>query len=280
MRRLVVLAAALAAMAGGAAAQERLPIVDAHVHYGQNDWGSYPPAKVFELFDRAGVARVLASSAPDDGTLMLHRADPGRVVPILRPYRAGVGSGNWFNDPALVDYLEGRLKAGIYRGIGEFHLFDSANAGTPQVKRAIELALERDIYLHVHSGAEPIRRLFAIEPRVKILWAHAGMSEPASVVGPMLDHHSNLWTEVSFRASAIAPGGKIDPAWLAMFQKHPGRFMIGTDTYVTSRWGSYLELIEEHRAWLGQLPRDVAEKIAYRNAVSLFGAGGRSELSR
>jgi predicted TIM-barrel fold metal-dependent hydrolase len=65
-----------------------------------------------------------------------------------------------------------------------------------------------------------------------------------------------------------------------MFQKHPGRFMIGTDTYVTSRWGSYLELIEEHRAWLGQLPRDVAEKIAYRNAVSLFGAGGRSELSR
>lgn len=280
MRRLIAVLAGLGLMTAGAVAQERLPIVDAHVHYGQNDWSPYPPAKVFELFDRAGVARVLASSTPDDGTLTLHRTDPGRVVPVLRPYRAGVGSGNWFNDPALVDYLEGRLKSGLYRGIGEFHLFDPTHAGTPQVKRVTELALERDIYLHVHSGAEPIRRLFAIEPRVKILWAHAGMTEPASVVGPMLEQHRNLWTEVSFRASAIAPGGKIDAAWLALFEKHPDRFMIGTDTYVTARWGSYLELIEEHRAWLAQLPRALAERIAYRNAVALFGAGSRGELAK
>jgi len=280
MRRLVLLLAAVGAMAGSAAAEDPLPIVDAHVHYGQNDWGPYPPATVFGLFDRAGVARVLASSTPDDGTLMLHRADPGRVVPILRPYRAGVGSGNWFNDPALAEYLEGRLKAGIYRGIGEFHLFDPAHAATPQVKRVTELAVERDIFLHVHSGAEPVRRLFAIEPRLKVLWAHAGMTEPASVVGPMLDRHANLWTELSFRAGAIAPGGAIDPAWRDLFQKHPDRFLIGTDTYVTSRWGSYAELIAEHRAWLAQLSRAVAEKIAYRNAVALFGAGSRSELTK
>jgi hypothetical protein len=280
MRSALVALAVIGAMAASAAAQDRLPIMDAHVHYGQNDWGPYPPAKVFELFDRAGVPRVLASSTPDDGTLMLHRTDAGRVVPILRPYRAGVGSGNWFNDAGLVDYLEGRLKSGIYRGIGEFHLFDERNAGTPQVKRVTELAIERDIYLHVHSGAAPISALFAIEPRLKILWAHAGMSEPPGVVGPMLDKHARLWTEVSFRAGDIAPGGKLDPAWRALFQKHPDRFMIGTDTYVTARWGSYPELIEEHRAWLAQLPRDVAEKIAYRNAVGLFGAGGRAELTK
>jgi hypothetical protein len=281
MRRMLaaaLAAAAAVALAGAIAAENRLPIVDAHVHYSQNDWGPYPPAKVFELFDRAGVPRVLASSTPDDGTVRLYKLDPGRVVPILRPYRAGVGSGNWFNDPALAEYLEGRLKSGIYRGIGEFHLFDAANAGTPQVRRVAELAVERDIHLHVHSGAEPIRRLFALEPRLKILWAHAGMIEPPQVVGPMLDQFKQLWTEVSFRAAAIAPGGRLDPAWRDLFLKHPDRFLVGTDTYVTARWGSYLDLIEEHRAWLAQLPRDVAEKIAYRNAVALFGAGDRAEL--
>ncbi len=281
MRRMLaaaLAAAAAVALAGAIAAENRLPIVDAHVHYGQNDWGPYPPAKVFELFDRAGVPRVLASSTPDDGTVRLYKLDPGRVVPILRPYRAGVGSGNWFNDPALAEYLESRLKSGIYRGIGEFHLFDAANAGTPQVRRVAELAVERDIHLHVHSGAEPIRRLFALEPRLKILWAHAGMTEPPQVVGPMLDQFKQLWTELSFRAAAIAPGGRLDPAWRDLFLKHPDRFLVGTDTYVTARWGSYLDLIEEHRALLAQLPRDVAEKIAYRNAVALFGAGDRAEL--
>jgi len=271
---------ALALVAPGAAhSQGRLPIFDTHVHYGQNDWAPYPTSKVLELFAAAGVARALASSTPDDGTLMLHKAAPGRVVPVLRPYRAGVGSSNWFNDPNLAEYLEGRLKAGVYKGIGEFHLFDAGNAGTPQVKRVIELAVERGIYLHVHSGAAPVAALFKIEPRLKILWAHAGMSEPPEVVGPMLDRYSNLWTELSFRAGDVAPGGRLDARWRALFEKHPDRFMIGTDTYVTPRWGDYVGLVEAHRQYLTQLPRDLAEKIAFRNAVRQFGAGELNELN-
>lgn len=285
MRRIGSLLTALAMLTGApligadARAQGKLPIFDTHVHYGQNDWAPYPAAKVLGLFDAAGVPRVLASSTPDDGTLMLHRAAPDRVVPILRPYRSGVTSSNWFNDPNLIEYLEGRLKAGAYKGIGEFHLFDAGNAGTPQVKRVTELALERDIPLHVHSGAEPVRALFAIEPRLKILWAHAGMSEPPDVIGPMLDAYKNLWTELSFRAGDVAPGGKLDPRWRALFEKHPDRFMIGTDTYVTPRWGDYAALVEAHRQYLMQLPRELAEKIAFRNAVRMFGSGNQAGLN-
>jgi hypothetical protein len=273
-----LLALALAAP-GAANAQGRLPIFDTHVHYGQNDWAPYPTDKVLGLFAAAGVARVLASSTPDDGTLMLHKAAPGRVVPILRPYRAGIGSSNWFNDPNLIEYLEGRLKTGAYKGIGEFHLFDTASAGTPQVKRVIGLAVERGIHLHVHSGAAPVAALFKIEPRLKILWAHAGMSEPPDVVEPMLDRHANLWTELSFRAGDAAPGGKLDPRWRALFEKHPDRFMIGTDTYITPRWDDYPGLVEAHRQYLMQLPRELAEKIAFRNAVRLFGGGDLRELN-
>jgi hypothetical protein len=278
MRRMILAVAVVLFAGANANAQGRLPIFDCHVHYGQNDWAPYPTAKVLELFQAAGVARVLASSTPDDGTLMLHKAAPERVGPVLRPYRAGVTSSNWFNDPMLIDYLEARLKAGQYKGIGEFHLFDAANAGTPQVKRVTELAIERGIHLHVHSGAAPVEALYKIEPRLKILWAHAGMSEPPEVVGPMLEKYPSLVTELSFRAGDVAPGGKLDPRWKALFEKFPERFMIGTDTYITPRWGDYVGLVEAHRAYLTQLPRDLAEKIAFRNALRVFGGGGVKEL--
>src|SRR5262245_26780170 len=282
VHRRSLIAATVIALAGlgswQTGAQERLPIFDTHVHYGQNDWSAYPTGKVFELFDAAGVPRVLASSTPDDGTLKLHAVDASRVVPILRPYRNGVTSSNWFRDPNLSAYLEQRLKAGVYAGIGEFHLFDEAAVSTPQVKRVTELAVERDILLHVHSGAGPVRALFALEPKLKILWAHAGMTEPPDVVAEMLDRNARLWTEVSFRSGDIAPAGKLAERWRALFERHPGRVMIGTDTYVTSRWDSYTRIVEEHRQWLMQLPRDLAEAIAYRNAVRVFGAGGRAEL--
>ena len=55
--------------------------------------------------------------------------------------------------------------------------------------------------------------------------------------------------------------------------KHADRIMIGSDTYVTPRWGEYASLVDEHRAWLSRLPDEAARKIAYRNAVRVFGPG-------
>ncbi|MFO0995225.1 MAG: amidohydrolase family protein [Alphaproteobacteria bacterium] len=256
-----------------------MPIFDAHVHYSQPAWSAFPPGAVFEVFDAAGVPRALVSSTPDDGTMTLYRANAGRVVPILRPYRGTVGSGNWYNDATLADYLEGRLKSGAYRGIGEFHLSDDASAGTAVVKKVVSLAVERDIPVHVHSGAGPVRVLFSHNPKLKVLWAHAGMIEPPEVVAALLEQYPQLTTEVSFRTGEIAPGGTLSPAWRALFLRHKDRILIGSDTYVTARWEGYRGIIEDHRAWLAQLPREVAEAIAYKNAVRLFGAGDRKELS-
>lgn len=271
---LAVVGVALTVLAASAAsAQPRLPIFDTHVHYSEPAWREYPPDAVDALLKRAGVARALVSSTPDDGTLALNRRDADRYVPMLRPYRGGVGSSNWFQDPDLAAYLEGRLSAGIYRGIGEFHLFDARHVDTPQVRRVVELAISRDIFVHIHSNEAPVRALIALDRRLKILWAHAGMSEPPEVVGALLDASPVLWTELSFRAESIAPGGKLDDAWRALFLRHRHRFMIGTDTYVTPRWGEYLDLVEQHRNWLGQLPPDIASDIAWRNAARLFGAG-------
>ena len=55
-----------------------------------------------------------------------------------------------------------------------------------------------------------------------------------------------------------------------MFLRHPDRFLAGTDTWMTSRWEALPGSVTEVRGYLGQLPRDVAEKIAFRNAERLF----------
>lgn len=46
--------------------------------------------------------------------------------------------------------------------------------------------------------------------------------------------------------------------------------MVGSDTWINGRWDNCDALISGYRAWLAQLPRDAAEKIAFRNAERLF----------
>ena len=47
--------------------------------------------------------------------------------------------------------------------------------------------------------------------------------------------------------------------------------MIGSDTWVNQRWLYYDELMKGYRAWLGELPADVARKIAWGNAAAIYG---------
>ena len=255
----------------GRAADAILPIVDTHVHYSRDAWAAYPPAAVLKLFDQAGVRRAFVSSTPDDGTLRLYDRDSRRIVPILRPYRDGTDLSSWSSNQQVFEYVAKRIRRPIYRGIGEFHLQGRAESRSRQIRGVVGLAVARNIHLHVHADALPIRTLFELDPKLRILWAHAGMSEPAKTVGDMLDRYQNLWTEVSFRGGDIAPGGKMDPAWRALILRHPDRFMIGTDTYITPRWDDYVGLITEHRQWLGQLPKKIAEGIAFGNAIREFG---------
>ena len=96
----------------------------------------------------------------------------------------------------------------------------------------------------------------------------------------VLDESPNVWTDISIREYSIAPNGRLSDEWRALFLKHPDRITIGSDTWIPERWTSYEKIIELDRTWLGQLPREVAEQIAYRNAVKLFGAGDASELEK
>jgi hypothetical protein len=249
--------------------QQEIPIFDTHIHYNQPDWAVYPPEAILKIFDRAGVRRALVSSTPDDGTLRLYEKAPARIAPELRPYRSQGDMGSWYRDPAVLAYVEERLKRGIYKGIGEFHLF-GGQANTPQIRRIVELAVEKSLFLHAHSDEAAVEELFALNQKVKILWAHAGMTSGPDAIGRLLDRYPTLWAELATRTD-MASGGRLDPAWRALFLRHPDRIMVGTDTWITSRWAELPGYLAQTRAWLQQLPLEVAEKVAFRNAERLFG---------
>ncbi len=255
-----------------ARAQE-LPIFDTHMHYSQSAWDVYSPARILAILDRAGVVRALVSSTPDDGTTKLLRHAPKRIVPAFRPYRVSADLGHWYEMPDLLAYSEARLAQGRHRAFGEVHLYSPDNLDAPEMEAYLELIAGKGLYFQPHADAAVVEALFLKRPDLKILWAHAGFFESASVVGRMLDQYPALWAELSYRAVAVMPGDALDAEWKALLIRHADRFMIGTDTWTVDRWHEYRGLIGEHREWLKLLPPDVAEKIAYGNAERLFGAG-------
>jgi hypothetical protein len=248
---------------------QELAIVDAHIHYSQPDWRVLSAEQALHILDRAGVRRALVSSTPDDGTLKLYARAPDRIVPFLRPYRSREDMLTWYSDPAVQTYVEERLKRGIYKGIGEFHLVSAEHAAAPVVKRCAELAVQHQLFLHAHVDAVTVEKLLQLYPQARILWAHAGMTASPATMARLLERFSTLWVDLAMR-SDIAPNGTLDPQWQAVFVSHPERFMVGTDTWITSRWEALVEGMQTTRGWLSQLPREVAEQMAHRNAERLF----------
>lgn len=251
---------------------ETLPLFDAHIHYKEPAWGPYPPATVVELLDKSGVAMALVSSTPDEGTIKLWEYAPQRIVPELRPYHGQAGSSNWTKASGMFDYLVKRLNAYPHEGIGEFHLHRVDPDDEPLLRKIAELAKARNIYVHVHSGKDPVELLYSLEPELTIIWAHAGMTESADTVEDMMATYETLHADTSFREGDIlTPQDTIDPAWRRVLERFPERFMIGSDTWVNAQWDSYEQIIAKNRKWLGQFSRPIAEQIAYKNAERLFG---------
>jgi predicted TIM-barrel fold metal-dependent hydrolase len=258
----------LTLLAGGAAAAQPLPIFDAHVHYSHDAWDNVPPKIAVALLREAGVKRALVSSSNDEGNQRLAAEAPELILSSLRPYRTRGEIGTWVRDETVIAYLRERLARYKYVAIGEYHLY-GADADLPVPRRMIELARQHGLVLHSHSDAEAIERQFKQWPQARIIWAHAGFDSPARV-REMLRKYPNLWCDLAFR-SDHAPNGELDADWRAVFLEFPDRFMVGTDTFTPERWPFIVEHARYSRQWLAQLPRDVAERIAWKNGETLFG---------
>lgn len=266
MRRLLLALAAIMALPHLALAQTPRQVIDVHIHYSQDAWTMLPPPEAIKVLRQAGLKKAFVSSSSDDGTQMLLKEAPDLIVPVLRPYRSRGETGSWTRDPSIISHVEARLKANTYAGIGEFHAY-GADADTPVMRRMVDLAKERRIFLHAHSDADAVERIYKQHPEATVLWAHSGFAR-IDVVRDMISRHKNLRADVAHR-SDHAPGGKLDGAWKKLFLDYPERFMVGTDTYTPERWHYVVEHASYSRTWLNDLPADVADNIAFRNAERL-----------
>src|SRR5687767_4301799 len=251
------------------AGSAQIELFDAHIHYSQDAWSQYSPEHAIEILRDAGIRRALVSSTPDTGTQRLYAIAPDLVVPILRPYRTRDDIGPWTRDPTVVAYVESTYRRDIHRGIGEFHIV-SGDAATPVMRAIVAMAVREDLWLHAHADEHAVVELARSDPRAKVLWAHSGLSSTPEAVRAVLDANPNVVAELALRGDVMW-GQVIDPAWRELLVRYPERFMVGTDTWTPSRWEDVVAGHERTRAWLRQLPPDVAERIASGNAERFFG---------
>ena len=254
-------------LTNSAGAAEELPVADVHVHYSHDSVDLTPPERVIELMRQAKLKFALVSSSDDRGTQLLLQQAPELIIPGLRPYRRRGELNNWFKDPDALAYVEGLLQKNRYATIGEFHLYGSdAELEIPQ--RLVQLADQHNLILHAHSDAGAVERLLASSDTVRVLWAHAGFDSPATIA-KMLRKHDRLWADLAFRFD-IGSGGFLDEAWVDLFTEFPTRLMLGTDTYTPERIYFIPEHASSARDWLKNLPADLAERIAWKNAFELL----------
>jgi hypothetical protein len=282
------------ACTAAAAADYSGPLFDAHLHYNNEacthdkpDPGCpHPMADVLDRMQRNGVRAIVANSRPNDGTRALASAREQTrkagvtVVPFVRLYRDRADYNNWFRDPTIVDMVHAELKRGTpvgpYRGLGEFHLYDSANANGPVAKQLMALAEEKDLAILAHVDDAAIDLLMANTPskgqKSALIWAHTGIGgTPAARVDELFARYPRLVGELSYRPGLTCGDGQLCPEWRTLLLKYPDRFLIGSDTWINQRWQYYDELMKGYRTWLGGLPADVARRIAWDNGAKLFG---------
>ena len=271
------------------------PLFDAHLHYNEEAQNPHPLSDVLARIQRNGVKGILANSRPNDGTKALANLPAAektklglQVVPFIRLYRNRADYDSWFKDDSIDEMVNAEFAQGAdgksvagkggnpFKGIGEFHLYDSANANGPTAKKLMAFAEENSLAVLAHVDDVAIDLLMANAPskgqKLTLIWAHTGIGgASAARVDALFAQYPLLHGELSYRPGLTCDQGKLCPEWRALVLKYPNRFMIGSDTWVNQRWQYYDELMKGYRTWLGDLPPDVARKIAWGNGAGLFG---------
>lgn len=201
------------------------------------------------------------------------------------------------------------------------HPFEQVPADHPLLLTLAEVAGQRGVPIELHLDAvdrpdapppehyavppNPSRlkenvggfeRLLAHDRRARIVWAHGGsdplgMQTPA-LVGRLMDEHPNLYMslrvipDMGRARNRVITAGVVDPAWLELFKRHPGRFALGTDTFSIAPGNRSagpgamfsqrnLPKLAANNRLLAALPPDLAKKIGDENPRRIYGLSGK-----
>lgn len=280
------------------------PVADMHLHYKWSQQDVTTPAAAAAMLRAQDIVLGVVIGTPAELALQLKRAAPGRVVPVFSPYR---GSGDWQRwafDPTVIGRARAALDSGVYHGIGELHLIGGF---APRLEQAavlhglMALAHEYDVPVMLHtefSRPDFMLKLCKRYPDTRIIWAHSGAILAAADVARVLESCVNVWGGLGARdpwrfvdSPITDEAGTLRPDWRALLLRYPGRFMVGSDPVwpveqldswdqADTGWQELGRFWAFHRAWLRQLPGDVARKIGCENAVDLFRMSDRISCDR
>ena len=279
-----------------------IPIIDAEFHYGGMDVG-----QIIKNMDNNGVALTWLGpneNAGSEESLRLNTQYPDKFVPTTVH---GDGPKWHGSDAVFLKQLDGEVRSGNYFAMGEFearHYPSNTNnrdVHMPLNSTAFEVVFKASsdtgIPFLIHHEAEDamlpeLETMLAKYPKAKLIWCHFGRNrDPVTwtkfttpdTARELLEKYPNLY----FDLLQLPPGekyqngvvqtimydtttSKLKPEWKQVILDYPDRFVLGSDIN-GGRFGTYGEVMDVFRHnILPELPRDVAEKVAYKNAWKLM----------
>jgi hypothetical protein len=254
----------------------RRPLFDTHLHYNRTHATAFPPETAALALERVGIVRAIVSSRDPELLDALMRAAPGRIVPFLDVYATPAHKTGWMFEADLVERvrndLDSGLSSGDWGGIGELHLF-AGERHAEVFRKLLRLAAQRDLPVMIHGDPAVIDRAFELEPDLRVQWAHAGTFPYPDLLRDYLVRYPRLNIDLSMRSPRLNPPEGMPLDWRELLIEHADRFLVGIDTFSVGRWQDLELHASEIRAWLEELPEDVARRIASENAWALFPLG-------
>lgn len=196
---------------------------------------------------------------------------------------------------------------GVFTGIGEFSIHKEfvsskiaggpASLTDPALDRIFDFAAEAGLLtlLHCDVGTpfprptvpnvylDQLKSLFKRHPKTTIIWAHVGLGR---VIQPLADHPGELakilddpeMSHVNFdiswdeTAKYIVASDQSIAAYAALMQKHPDRFLFGSDSLSPAGEKKYLKCYEAYQPLWKALPDDARHALLKGNYERLFDA--------
>jgi amidohydrolase family protein len=238
----------------------------------------------------------------------LSKEDQARFDPMITGFNP--------TDMYAADHIRRVLTAfpGVFTGIGEFSIHkefvsakiagEVASLQDQALDRLIDFATEVGLVVLIHNdvdvpfakpGSEPayadqMNALFKRHPNTTFIWAHIGVGriirpvkEQAAIVEEIINdpqlknvHFDISWDEV---AKYIVATPEATKNAAAVVNRHPDRFLFGTDEVAPSNQEKYLKVYNQYEPLWKLLTPEASEKVRKGNYLRIFDEARRKVRS-
>ena len=193
----------------------------------------------------------------------------------------------------------------VFSGIGEFSVHKefvsskvaghTASLRNPALGRILDAVAEIGLVAILHCDIDTVRegerpvhyddllRLLVAHPEASVIWAHTGLGRfvaPAEQHLTLLDEmlsdsrfdHVTMdisWDEV---ARYVVGDDEVAAAWAALIERHPTRFLFGTDSVAPLNWNGYVKTHVAYQPLWERLDDETRAQVERLNYERVFDA--------